>query len=147
MKGSSWLFSTGMRWARDVFSVPLFWSTPGSRSWTSYISCYLWRVYFLMEKSDLVCWQFSFHMHFFFQLCIRIVSPLYNLINVMKHEGEIVWVTCEVSVVCLWALILDMTCLEETEEGSSLCPVPDGQPSWNLLLLPRALLSRVYFQY
>lgn len=38
---------------------------------------------------------------FFSQLCIRIVSPLYNLINVMKHEGEIVWVTCEVSVVCL----------------------------------------------
>lgn len=85
---------------------------------------------------------------FFFQLCIRIVSPLYNL-NVMKCEGEIVWVTCVVSedVVCLRALILDMTYLEETEEGSSLCPVPDGHPSWNLLLLPGAPLSRVYFQY
>lgn len=47
--------------------------------------------------------SFPFICIFFFQLCIRIVSPLYNLINVMKHEGEIVGVTCVVSedMVCL----------------------------------------------
>lgn len=102
-----------------------------------------WRnLIFYIENFPSIC-------IFFPQSCIKIVSPLCNLMTVMKHEREVVWVTCVVweEVAFLWALILVMKYLEKMGEGGSLWPMPDGHPSWNLLLIPGALLRRVYFQY